>query len=217
MPHSGIQRELGDLKFNESRLSVKSQLAVGPRLTLLISLWHKLCDAIPRESGFSPIDAHLSGETLLNVVIQYFIRLDHYKLRHNIGVAEPAKRAALTAMWIAHLRPINLRDMADDDLKENYLLINEEYAIFVSISLLEISFDELTPDHHNHILYLLRYGDVCEDSFIFAFEALMGCVNEKRSGKVKKREYEEACAAWGEERQRLNELVAAAQSQGFIS
>ncbi|MEI8395224.1 MAG: hypothetical protein WCF85_10845 [Rhodospirillaceae bacterium] len=81
-------------------------------------------------------------------------------------------------MWLAHLRPVNINEIAD--IKETHLTINEDFAIFVGLNFLEVSSRELNRKQRAHILYLLRYGDVCEDSFVFAFEALEDYITERR-------------------------------------
>ncbi|MEI8395225.1 MAG: hypothetical protein WCF85_10850 [Rhodospirillaceae bacterium] len=99
MPHNGhlggpTDRVIGDLLFAESRLDPTLKAKVNGRFELLINLWYVFCDAIianPPSVGFSTCDFHMSWETLFNVVIQYFTRLEHYKKRHNIDMLHPQK------------------------------------------------------------------------------------------------------------------------------
>jgi hypothetical protein len=121
------------------------------------------------------IKYHVSGYTLIDIIVRVDKRKAYYHCFHNMDIDE-CKEVALYAYWILKLRPFTI---IDDAYKENYdaCNINEAFVIYLIGSILEqtkrIKQTKKIKDSYTKFLeYSFRFRNFTIDSFIVLIESI---------------------------------------------
>ena len=160
--------------FDENANTIEDRYSeeIEERFILLCHLWFNFEDTI-RQNYDEEIGNHatLNEELLYVAVVNYFSRIDILKAVHRSIMLAPPKRAALTAMWLSHIRPIMLGHIPDWKLKPVHMLINERFAQYVAMNLLDLKVSDLTNDLQRRLDYILRLGCRGEEEMVLWFES----------------------------------------------
>ena len=125
----------------------RSQEEIFARLRSIVNIYHK---AFKNFAG-----VYISTPILRSAVERYFLELDWGKAFHGSEFADQHKRAALSAFWIAKLRPVQLHTNAN--VTDALLIANEWFAIHAAFAHLEIEVSAVSAPYLRNLIYTLRY------------------------------------------------------------
>ena len=116
-----------------------------------------------QEKGFFN-NAIINRALLYTAVSSYYTDIERIKCFHPIPFTDQHKKAAFSIKWLIKLRPIQLVSDCDDDKAETkHVLINEFFAVFVALALLDMDFSKVplpTTKYLTNLIYTLFYREV---------------------------------------------------------
>lgn len=109
-------------------------------------------------------NAYLNRALLLTAIESYYIDIARAKCFHDIQLADSHKKASFSIKWLIKFRPIQLGNTCDNgSIKNKDVLVNEIFALFIGLNLLEIDFNDLqnlSTKYLNNLFYTLRFREI---------------------------------------------------------
>jgi len=109
-------------------------------------------------------NATLNKALLYTAIDSYYKDIERIKCFHPIPFTDKHKKAAFSIKWLIKLKPIQLENMCDDDnISKKEILINEYFAIFIAMALLDLDFtlyEMPSSKYIANLLYTLYYREV---------------------------------------------------------
>lgn len=123
---------------------------------------------------WDPEEVFINKAVLYFVVVSIYDDIQKCKAYSHLQIADRHKFAGYTVKWISKLRPIQSRNINDEDI----LKINNFFALWCGLNLLQIedNFELLSSEFFDHLLYETHYRAVSGRSYaskLFLLEKLL--------------------------------------------
>lgn len=122
----------------------------------------------------------LSRPVLFTVVESVIAEIRLIKEKHNIEVVSTIKKAAVITTWILKYRPLQIVDIADDEVSISVILANEIFSLNVMLSYLGIDLNVISvPDKLiKQVLSEFRHKALDSDFMTFRAQILFDKFNK---------------------------------------
>jgi hypothetical protein len=100
---------------------------------------------------------------LLETVRCYFETSDCYKELHEIKYTNDEKKGAITAFWLARLKPIMIMEQQPSKV---LLVINELFALFVALNFIGVQYANVDSKTKLELIHGFRKGSLSVDALV---------------------------------------------------
>lgn len=143
------------------------------RIALRMQTIEVIFNAIQKKGFFDRDNVSMNRAILFTAIESYYKDLDRTKCFHHIEQTDEHKKAAFTVKWLVKFRPIQINNSVNDKkINESHILINELFAIFFALVLLELDFQEISRISSKYLKNLV-YTCHFRESNDMVFSSLM--------------------------------------------
>lgn len=132
------------------------------RIVSRVAFVENVYNAIKQKGYFC--NSHINSALLFNAIESYYTDIQRTKCFHDITLSDEHKKAAFSIKWLIKFRPIQLSATCDNGtITIKDILINEIFAIFIGLTLLDIDFNDLpnlSDKFLNNIFYTLHFREI---------------------------------------------------------